>query len=303
MKWRKRGRLYTPPGAADWMATHGQVPFAWPLDDRSVRVFFTTKDDRHRSHIAVAILDLKYMALTAIQADPVMEPGRRGTFDDDGAMMGSLVVTDDGVRCYYQGYNPGGTVSTRTAIGLATLLQHGDRLTLQRCFDGPVLDRNPLEPIGVGAPFVRHEEGAWRMWYRSDHGWDEDGEPCYGIRHARSFDGIAWQPDADFCLPPDPQGDRMLARASVLRDGDMYRMWFSARRLKQPYRIGYAESKDGTTWSRRDEIGGLAVSDAGWDCEMVCYPHVFDAGGRRLMLYCGNSYGRSGFGIAELEQA
>jgi hypothetical protein len=33
------------------------------------------------------------------------------------------------------------------------------------------------------------------------------------------------------------------------------------------------------------------------------YAAVFDCGGRRYMLYNGNGYGRSGFGLALLEDA
>jgi hypothetical protein len=42
------------------------------------------------------------------------------------------------------------------------------------------------------------------------------------------------------------------------------------------------------------------VSEEGWDSEMMCYPYVFDHKGERYMLYNGNGYGKSGFGIAKL---
>ena len=36
----------------------------------------------------------------------------------------------------------------------------------------------------------------------------------------------------------------------------------------------------------------------GGDSEMIEYPFVFDHDGQRFMLYNGNGYGRSGFGVA-----
>jgi hypothetical protein len=36
---------------------------------------------------------------------------------------------------------------------------------------------------------------------------------------------------------------------------------------------------------------------------MVCYPFVFDHGGRRYMFYNGNGYGKSGFGVAVLQDS
>ena len=86
------------------------------------------------------------------------------------------------------------------------------------------------------------------------------------------------------------------SRPSVLRGGEGYEMWFSVR--GDAYRLGYARSPDGLTWQRQDGAAGLAPSVAGWDAEMVAYPHVFEHGGRRLMLYNGNGYGATGVGSA-----
>ena len=51
-----------------------------------------------------------------------------------------------------------------------------------------------------------------------------------------------------------------------------------------------------------DELVGLDVSPNGWDSEMICYPYVFDHGRNRYMLYNGNGYGKTGFGLSVLEQ-
>jgi hypothetical protein len=52
-----------------------------------------------------------------------------------------------------------------------------------------------------------------------------------------------------------------------------------------------------------DSRAGIGVSASGWDSEMIEYPFVFDHAGARYMLYNGNGYGKSGFGIAVLEGA
>jgi hypothetical protein len=51
-----------------------------------------------------------------------------------------------------------------------------------------------------------------------------------------------------------------------------------------------------------DGAAGIDVSESGWDCQMICYPFVFDHEGERYMLYNGNDYGRTGIGLAVLEQ-
>jgi hypothetical protein len=89
----------------------------------------------------------------------------------------------------------------------------------------------------------------------------------------------------------------------VVKDKNLYKMWFSSRALNgiDSYRIRYAESFDGIHWVRKDAQAGIEVSEHGWDCDMICYPFVFDHEGQRFMLYNGNDYGRTGFGLAVLE--
>jgi hypothetical protein len=77
-------------------------------------------------------------------------------------------------------------------------------------------------------------------------------------------------------------------------------MWYSYRGLK--YRIGYAFSKDGLVWTRRDSDAGLSVTPGDWDGDMIEYPFVFDHGNHRWMLYNGDGYGQTGFGLAVLKQ-
>ena len=76
-------------------------------------------------------------------------------------------------------------------------------------------------------------------------------------------------------------------------------MWYSYK-VNSKYLIGYAESLDGVAWKRMDEEVGINLSIGGWDSEEIEYPHVFDHLDTRYMLYNGNNFGRTGFGIAKL---
>jgi hypothetical protein len=66
--------------------------------------------------------------------------------------------------------------------------------------------------------------------------------------------------------------------------------------------MGYAESRDGLAWQRRDADVGLDVTEGGWDGEAICYGIDIEAGGRTWLLYNGNDFGGTGFGIAERVQ-
>ena len=51
-------------------------------------------------------------------------------------------------------------------------------------------------------------------------------------------------------------------------------------------------------WSAPDYENGLLPSGEGFDSKEVCFPSVFDVGGKRYMVYNGNDFGLSGFGLA-----
>ena len=81
-------------------------------------------------------------------------------------------------------------------------------------------------------------------------------------------------------------------------------MWYSYRANGKidTYRIGYAESLDSRNWRRKDQLANIDISVSGWDSEMICYPSVFKLNSKTYMLYNGNGYGKTGFGLAILEE-
>jgi len=141
------------------------------------------------------------------------------------------------------------------------------------------------------------------MWYESCVGWPSEGPratPRYAIKYATSEDGLRWN-RCDEVSIGDSECRPYVSNPSVLIEGNLFRMWYSYK-LEGRYRIGYAESHDGRAWNREDERGGLGPSESGWDSEDVEYPFVFPHGGDLYMLYNGNHYGKTGFGLARLER-
>ena len=146
------------------------------------------------------------------------------------------------------------------------------------------------------------DNGIWRMWYASYRRWDmRKGEPWphYELRYAESKDGIHWKRDGIVCIGSDME--EAVARPYVIKERDLYCMWYCYRVQHGAYRIGYAESSDGMKWVRMDDQAGIDLSQSGWDSEMVEYPCVFDHKGERYMLYNGNTFGLDGIGLAVAE--
>ena len=127
----------------------------------------------------------------------------------------------------------------------------------------------------------------------------------YHIKYAESSDGISWDRQGIVAIDYKDQLEYAISVPRVLKDPKgKFRMWFSSRASSSAdsYRIRYAESVDGINWVRKDDEVGIDISEDGWDSEMICYPYVFDHDGKKYMLYNGNGYGKTGFGLAVLEE-
>ena len=119
------------------------------------------------------------------------------------------------------------------------------------------------------------------------------------VKDAISLDGLNWQPTGRIAIDVEGPPEFAISRPCVVRDPGLFRMWYSRRNPN--YKLGYAESTDGLVWRRRDDIVELVGPPGTWETETVEYASVFDHGGSRYMLYNGNGYGRTGFGLAILE--
>jgi predicted GH43/DUF377 family glycosyl hydrolase len=296
--WRKRGLLIRPDPRLWWCRTHGMLPTPQPLGGSLFKVFFSGRDDRNRSHIGFAIVDLaEPIRVVDFSSEPVLAPGDLGCFDDNGVTPSSIVTAGGRQYLYYIGWNPGSTVRMHLFGGLA-LSDDGGR-TFERYSRAPIIERSRTDPFLNTAPFVLHEGGAWQMFYVCGVGWRHKDLPRYHLRRATSADGLTWDRRGEVCVDFASDDENALARPWVVRDGDRYRMWFAHK--GPAYRLGYAESPDGRTWTRDDTRAGLTVSASGWDADMVEYAAVVRIEGRSFMFYNGNGYGLDGIGLASSE--
>jgi hypothetical protein len=296
--WVRLGRLDLDTSGAPWASTHAALPVIEPRAD-GWNLYLSLRDDRGRARIGRTRLTLDPPALQPLESEPVLDLGPLGAFDDSGVVTSSLVVSGNVRYLFYTGWSLGVTVPFYLMTGLAVSRGGGK---FERLSIAPLLDRNAVDPFLNASPYVVIEDGRWRMWYVSGSDWRATSagpQHRYNIRYVESADGVTWQREGRVCIDYGSADEYAFARPWVIRDADRYRMWFAVRGAR--YTIGYAESSDGISWQRHDEVAGLMPADAGWDEEMVAYPCVFDHRGHRFMLYNGNDYGRTGVGLARWE--
>lgn len=312
MKWQKLGLVWAPQGEPAWTRTHATLPIARVAGANEWWVYVGCRDEHGKTRIARVVLDTSGLpaelpTVRQVVSEPVLSLGEPGTFDDSGVMPAWLVDCGDELRMYYIGWNVIATVPYRLSMGLAISNDAGR--TFRRYSQGPILDRNLHEPFFVTSPCVHRENDRWRMWYVSCTGWESINgrwEPVYHVKYAESRDGIDWRPTGISCIKPDD--GFAIARPCVFRNGEKYAMLYPIRstadyrtQVANAYRFGYAESDDGLHWQRLDERVGIHPSAKGWDSQMVEYSWLQPHNGEVYLLYNGNGFGHSGFGLARLE--
>ena len=304
MPWQKNGRVFTPdmPGF-----THGSHPCAIHFEGDTFVVAFTCRDEKRRSHVFLSYGTVAYGSMVLTGTPKLaMVPGDIGTFDCDGVISVCLIEHGGVHYLYYVGWQnlPDGLWICDT--GRAKL--DPASLTLKKEFAGPVFGRDKSNPLFAAATAFHVTGDDWRTWYNSGIKWEKTANAWhhrYGIHHARSSNGIDWVSDPGMCIPFADEHEYAFGRPTVYFREGIYYMWFAHRATVdiETYRIGFASSRDGLTWDRMDTLAGIDVSVDGWDSQMICYPYVFEHGGSMYMLYNGNNYGQTGFGLAILENA
>lgn len=304
MKWKKHGLIWKPDNTSDRFHKYGILPVPIFLPEKNiVRVFFGCADVENHSRIYS--LDLNPENLNEIINYPnkvLVDIGKPGTFDDSGVVPSCIISLDGNLYLYTVGFQRTEKVPYMLFPGVAVSNNYGESFT--KPHESPIMPRNNFRPTSHGAPCVLFSGNKYLMWHWFSTKWINVGGKQYldyQIGFAESIDGLNWDMKNITCIRPDESnGEFAVARPFVIFENDIFKMWYSIRTFDKLYRIGYAESKDGFDWTRKDKEVGIDVSENGWDSEMICYPAILKLGNKTFMFYNGNNNGASGFGYAEL---
>lgn len=278
MKWVNRGLIFKP-GDYWWCLTHGMLPVADNLGGGLYRVYFSGRDKHNESHIGwieVGINDGKVEVL-GMPKEPILSKGELGAFDDCGVSP-LWVVNVSGQRyLYYMGWHRDGVVRASEMTGLA-VFRDGKLTERSR---SPILKTSQAEPFSILVLTCIYHGKAY---YDSCDRWVSPEMPNYNIKEA--YMDRDWVRTGTVAMDY-ADGETRVSCARVIDDD----MWFCSAK-EQGYKLGYARWKG--EWVRQD----IVVPHQDWDSDMQAYPFPIKHDGRTYLLYCGNGYGRTGFGYA-----
>ncbi len=213
--------------------------------------------------------------------------GSAGAFDERGNFTVSAFKDGDTTWLYFGGSDTSGSASctgindTHWRVGLA---QSTDGVDFTRVTGtetgGAILDIGEpgrFDSFLAYRPFVLKDGAVYRMWYNGSTkpfncptGTLADDRR---IGYAESTDGIHWAKSYDgpgpggSVLPLGAAGEfdaQQVGYAWVIRDGDQYKLYYSANDANNFWRVGLAVSSDARTWTKvRGKLASGAVLELG----------------------------------------
>ena len=300
MAWKKISQIFNFEPINEYLITHASNPMAVHLNDDVYRVFFSGRNEENKSSVGFVDIDIiKHKTVNVCNKESFPVSDDFEGFYSHGVSIGNMYRIDSHNYVLFMAWQIRGNNHWRGDIGRLELTE--DQQSFSLVGDKPFLTVDDEDLVSLSYPCVMHDDGIYKMWYGSTISWDSpNGEMVHVIKYATSEDGENWVKHG-LAIPYELGVAQAFSRPTVVKDDDGYHMWFSYRSgTGEKYRIGYAHSLDGLVWGRKAS-SGIDVSESGWDSEMICYPYVFDHKGKRYMLYNGNDYGKTGFGLAILE--
>jgi predicted GH43/DUF377 family glycosyl hydrolase len=220
------------------------------------------------------------------QANPVLDIGSAGSWDDRGASHPRVLFDGTVYKMWYSGFD-----GSNIRIGHAT---SPDGINWTKAAENPVLDlgaQGTWDAVWVENSMVLFDGTSFQMWY-----YGRDANSIHRIGYATSSDGVTWDKYSGNPII-EPSGNsgswnsNRVAQPWVIFDGTSYQMWFGGYDGSKR-RTGYATSTDGITW---EEYSGNPVLDVGtpgsWDADLSANPSVVFDGSNYHMWYQGRGPG------------
>ena len=295
-KWKKMGLIFPYIDKLQKTKSHCQHPCFMFLNNNVYRIFFGSRDIDNNTIVFSFDYDLMARKILSIHTKPILLNGPFGYYDSNGIYPSSVLKKEDKFLMYTLGFTRGDPPLYYVRIGLATSTD-GQNFTNHS--KAPLLNTSEHDPWMLTGPFVMFDNGKYRMWYVSGYKLDKEMNSYYHIKYAESDDAINWKREGLVSINYAYSDEKNISRPWVIKEGGIYKAWFSYNRGTQGYRIGYAESRDGGyTFERMDHLAGIHPSEEPWENEAVAYPAVIVHKGRKYMFYNGNKFGKDGIALA-----
>lgn len=273
-EWQRHpGNPVFPAEPGTWREAQTANPDLLRLGD-TWHLYFRGQEGGHdRIGLATAPVSRFDGATWEIGADPVIDVGGPGDWDENHALDPAAVCVDGRVFLYYSAVSP----TCSRSVCLAT------------SDDGVHFDKHRGNPIVIGGgPEVVYRDGTFHLYY-----WKErDGRKGFELWLGRSDDGLHFD-EVQAALAAGPEGtwdSHTVETPRIFREGDLYYMVYcgSDRYNDYPWDAGLATSRDLVVWEKYEGNPIFSRGPEGaWDEGAIWFTTVEKVGDTYYLWYEG----------------
>lgn len=299
--WIRKGKICgNDTWDLEWHKRNTQLPIPYLKNDSTLRLYLTFCDEENRGRLGyIDVNPDNPSEILEYSKTPLLDLGNRGCFDENGVVPTAILEDEGKMYLYYCGFQKQVNYPYSSLTGVAVSIDGGE--TFSRIKETPLLERKDGEMfIRTGAGIYKFGE-VYRLYYASGNKWlNLDGKwvPKYRFKYIDSNSPTCFDGEAKdlFPLQDDEYG---MTTPQIFKINDGYGMIYSIRSVSDGYRMGYAFSHDGISFTRQDSIMDMKRPLGEFDSEMYCYGKCFRNGERTYLFYSGNHFGMDGIGWAE----
>jgi len=300
MIWKSLGLLFDVKSNYEWMNSHAALPTVIKISNEYFRIFFSTRDTFNRSHTTFVDLNMQDWRpgkkLIHTQKVSTFSPGKIGLFDDCGVTVSTFLKTKSGLYAYYLGWTNKKTTLFSNEIGIAYVDKNYKFSRIQNL---PIYGRTEDEPLTFGYPTIFKFNNKISMYYDGIKEWNLENPTKYkfNLREATLNKRNKWILTNKELIKLK-LNERAITRSSfMILDGKLIMIY--SLDVAGKYELAAAYRNNKGKWTGMNNFT-FVNSGHEWDSIQNCYPSIFESNNEFYMLYNGNGYGKSGFGIAKL---
>ena len=292
-KWKIIKRLINPKKIG---LSFASLPTPYLKNSDTLRIFYSPRNNRNKSYVSYSDFD-KNFNLKKNKKYFVKSNSLNKNYSN-GIMPSCIVKKNNTFLFYFCGWVKSTKHPFHQEI-ISNSLNQNLNLLKKKFRKINLTKKN--DPLYVTNPFIIKVKEKYHMFYLSAVKWiKKEGRIIskYGIKVATSYDLNKWKTNKKFLFPLKNFSETAQARPIVFFHKEYYWIFYSSRKKRYDYKIKYSKSKDFLKWTKPKFCN--FTNNFRWCNQMQAYPYIFTFRNNIYMLFCGNNYGRSGFGIAKL---
>ena len=296
---RKKWFCFSDVGFPLPMRSHMSNPTPFYLGRAKLRIFFSSRNEQNKSSVCFFDVDMRRLEIINSEVNILLNiNNHENCFFSDGVSLGNIFNKENKYFLSFMGWDLSDKKPWKGTVGVAEIDPYKPSIL---CLpEVPTIDTLNGSDSSLSYPTIKVIGDELYIWYgntvKKNAG---NGEMLHTIHLSVLKEGNVVRHKGqviDYLI----NESQAFSRPSIIEHHGMLNMFYSVRGADSNYQINRSISSDGLLWKKADFHMVGAADPA--ESDMQCYPYVTCLEDDIYLFYNGNNYGRSGIGLAVLEQ-